>query len=219
MATAAFFDLDGTLLTVNSATLWIKRELRLGHIKRWQFLRAALWLVGYRLGALDMDSALRQALAQLRGREEAPLRAETQAWWKSEVRQFIAPGARAVLERHRAAGEQLVLLTSSSRYASEMARDELGLDHILFQGYEVREGRFTGEPVYPLCYGQGKVELAEAWARTAGVEVSKSAFYSDSFTDLPMLSRVARPYAVHPDPRLRAVAKKRGWPLLDWSAA
>jgi HAD superfamily hydrolase (TIGR01490 family) len=216
MRTAAFFDLDGTLLTVNSANLWIKRELRLGRIPYWQFLRAALWLFGYRLGMLDMDRALSAALLQLRGVDEESIRKETHLWWRQEVRPFIAPGARAVLDMHRLRGDLLVLLTSSSRYASEMAREEFGLDHVLFQGYEVRDGRFTGSPVRPLCYGPGKVAIAEAWAKEQNIDLLHSSFYSDSSTDVPMLERVGNPYVVFPDARLRRIARQRGWPLLDW---
>jgi len=216
MATAAFFDLDGTLLTVNSANLWVKRELRLRRIRHWQFFRAMLWLAGYRVGVFDMDRALTAALAQLRGVTEESIRKETRTWWQEEVRPFIAGGARAVLEKHRALGDELVLLTSSSRYASEMAMEEFRLDHVLFQGYEVVEGRFTGNPLRPLCYGIGKVHIAEEWARSAGVDLSQSTFYSDSLTDLPMLERVGHPVVVFPDPRLRRVAVKRGWPVLDW---
>jgi HAD superfamily hydrolase (TIGR01490 family) len=218
MPTAAFFDLDGTLLTVNSADLWIRRERRLGRITRWQLARAGLWLGGYKLGFLDMEAALRAALGTLRGVEEAFIRKETHQWWRDEVRPHIAPGALQVLAAHRARGDLLVLLTSSSRYASEMAQEEFGLDHALFQGYEVKDGRFTGEPQRPLCYGPGKVQVAEAWAKTAGVELAQSAFYSDSSTDLPMLEKVARPFAVGPDPRLRMAARKRGWPVLDWTS-
>jgi HAD superfamily hydrolase (TIGR01490 family) len=215
---AAFFDLDGTLLTVNSADLWLRRERRLGRITRWQLARAALWLGGYRLGVLDMDSALRAALGTLRGVEESFIRNETHGWWRDEVRPFIAPGARAVLDRHRQGGDKLVLLTSSSRYASEMAIEEFGLDHALFQKYEVQDGRFTGEPLRPICYATGKVEIAEAWAVEHGIDLAASSFYSDSSTDVPMLLRVGKPFAVNPDPRLKLVARRRGWPILDWHA-
>jgi HAD superfamily hydrolase (TIGR01490 family) len=216
MRSAAFFDLDGTLLTANSANLWVRRERRLGRLGAMSVARAALYLGGYRIGLLDMESALRAALATLRGLTEEFIRAETRIWWEEEVRPFVAPGAREVLTRHRERGEALVLLTSSSRYASEMALREFALDHTLCQLYEVRDGRFTGQPLRPLCYGQGKVELAEAWAREHSVDLSLSSFYTDSITDAPMLARVGRPFAVHPDPRLKRLARQRGWPVLDW---
>ncbi len=216
MRTAAFFDLDGTLLTVNSASLWIRRERRLGRIGLGHLARAALFLAGHRFGFLDMERALRAALATLRGVDEEFIRGQTHQWWRDEVRPFIAPGARKVLDQHRARGDALVLLTSSSPYASEMAREEFGLDAALCQRYEVRGGRFTGEPLRPICYGPGKVDVAEAWARENGVDLGASSFYSDSSTDIPMLERVGHAFAVHPDPRLRWVGRARGWPVLDW---
>jgi HAD superfamily hydrolase (TIGR01490 family) len=219
MGAAAFFDLDGTLLTVNSATLWLRRERRRRRITPWQVARAALMIASYRVGILDMERALRSGLRPLRGLREEQIRAETRTWWLEDVRPFVAPGARLVLEAHRRAGDRLVLLTSSSRYASEMALEEFGLDDALFQVYEVHEGCFTGEPVPPICYAEGKVEVAERWARDAGVDLAASSFYSDSSTDVPMLERVGHPFAVHPDPRLRVLAKARGWPILDWRSA
>lgn len=217
MPAAAFFDLDGTLLTVNSARLWLRRERRRGRVSAWQLARALVMLGSYRVGILDMEAALRAGLRPIRGVSEEQIRAETRAWWEEDVRPFIAPGARSVLDRHRAAGDLLVLLTSSSRYAAEMARAEFGLEHTLFQVYEVRDGCLTGEPVLPVCYGPGKVAVAERWAREHDVDLASSSFYSDSSTDLPMLERVGHPFVVGPDPRLRRVARSRGWPILDWT--
>ncbi len=216
MATAAFFDLDGTLLIANSARLWLRRERRLGRVTGWQMVHAALRLGGYTIGVLDMESALRAALVTLRGVDEAFIRAETRVWWSEEVRPYVAPGGRVVLEEHRRRGDRLVLLTSSSRYAAEMAREEFRLDDALFQSYEVCDGCFTGEPGRPICFGSGKVEVAETWARAHGVDLAGSSFYTDSSTDLPMLERIGHPFAVRPDPRLRMVARARGWPVLDW---
>ncbi len=216
-AAAAFFDLDGTLLTVNSARLWIRRERRLGRISLRQVAHAAVRIGAYGLGVLDMESALRAALATLRGVPEEEVRAETQAWWREEVRPFVAPGGRAALDEHRRRGDRLVLLTSSSRYAAEMAMQDFGLDAVLYQEYEVVDGRFTGEPVRPICYAAGKVEVAERWARAHGVDLGASSFYTDSATDVPMLERVGHPYAVAPDLRLRLVARARSWPILDWT--
>jgi HAD superfamily hydrolase (TIGR01490 family) len=219
MRTAAFFDLDGTLLAANTANLWAARERRHGRLALAGLARVAFYMACYRLGVLDIEAALRSALAGLRGVQEEHIRAESRVWWAEDVRHHVAPGARPVLEAHRARGDLLVLLTSSSRYASEQAREEFGLDEVLFQQYEVRDGCFTGEPLQPFCYGPGKVHVAEAFAREAGIDLSRSAFYSDSATDVPMLERVGQPVVVNPEARLRRIARTRGWPVADWRGA
>jgi phosphoserine phosphatase len=68
----------------------------------------------------------------------------------------------------------------------------------------------------PLCFGAGKVVHASAWARDHGVDLSASAFYTDSVSDLPMLERVGEPRVINPDLRLRRVARRRGWPIESW---
>jgi len=83
--------------------------------------------------------------------------------------------------------------------------------------YEVNDGRLTGEVIKPLCYGEGKVHYAEVLAAADGIDLDGSWFYTDSFTDLPMLERVGNPRIVNPDPRLRRLARQRDWPILDWS--
>jgi len=217
MQRAAFFDLDGTLLAVNSVVLWVRRERALGRISRTQALRAAAFFVGYRLSILDIDEAVRAALQTVAGTEESVMRDAIQAWYRADIAPRAAPGAFPVVEAHRAAGDLLVLLTSSSVYVADEARAQFGLDVSLCTRYEVRDGRFTGEAVRPLCFGDGKVKLAEMLAAERNIDLSSSAFYTDSLTDLPMLLRVGQPYAVNPDPRLRWEARRRGWPRLDWT--
>lgn len=216
MRRAAFFDLDGTLLSVNTAAMWVKRERRLGNLSRFDLVRAMLFLVGYRFSIVDIDSAFRQALGTLRGIEEQVVRDLTHVWYRDEVARHAAPGSFAAVEQHRQRGDLLVLVTSSSLYASEMAQQQFGLDEILCTRYATHDGRFTGEPVRPLCYGPGKVTLVEQLAERHGIDLQGSAFYSDSYTDVPLLERVGFPYVVNPDPRLRFEARRRRWPTLDW---
>ncbi|MGD8627079.1 MAG: haloacid dehalogenase-like hydrolase, partial [Anaerolineae bacterium] len=75
------------------------------------------------------------------------------------------------------------------------------------------DGRLTGEIEPPPCYGQGKVVWAERFAREHAVDLSASYFYTDSISDLPLLERVGQPVAVNPDPRLRRLARARGWQI------
>src|SRR5262249_21152349 len=74
-------------------------------------------------------------------------------------------------------------------------------------------GRFTGRPKYPLCYGEGKIARATELARAAGFDLGEATFYSDSATDLPLLYRVREPIAVNPDMKLRHVGALGGWPV------
>ncbi|RMH39885.1 MAG: HAD family hydrolase [Deltaproteobacteria bacterium] len=213
---AAFFDLDSTLLAVNSGALWIRRELRVGRITRRQYVEALVYLAGYKLSVIDMDRVMGKALETIAGLDEDTVRGWTERWYRDEVACRAAPGAWEVLDRHRTAGHPLVLLTSSSPYESAMAADQFGLDAFLCTRYEVVDGRFTGRPLQPLCFGRGKVAHAERFAAEHGIDLAASWFYTDSLTDLPMLERVGHPVAVDPDPRLRRVAVARGWPVVSW---
>src|SRR5277367_2464996 len=101
----AFFDFDETLIVGNSGNLWIRRELRSGHISRLQALRAASWMVRYRLGFASMEEALRTAIRSLAGTREETLRERTRAFYEEEVRQLYRAGARGAVDQHRARGE------------------------------------------------------------------------------------------------------------------
>lgn len=216
MRTAAFFDLDRTLISVNSGTLWVKRERRLGRISLRQLADATVMLLAYRLSLVDIDTSMRKALTLYRGEREETLAAWTREWFEAEVKQWITEGARGALREHRDAGHLCVLLTSSSPYASAALAEHLHFDALISSRYEVRDGLLTGEPVLPWCYGEGKVALAEGYAREHDVDLSRSFFYTDSYTDLPMLLRVGEPRVVNPDLRLRLAALWRGWKVLSW---
>ncbi|MBM4371502.1 MAG: HAD family hydrolase [Deltaproteobacteria bacterium] len=213
---AAFFDLDRTLLTANSGRLWLWNERREGRLGNAQLLLGGWYLALYHLGLVDMEAAILRALETIRGLEEETVRNRTREWFDRVVAPCEAPGARRVLEDHRARGHRLVLLTTSSPYAAECALAHFGLDHALSMRYEVRDGRFTGAFIPPLCFGPGKVTAAEALAAREDLDLDRSWFYTDSYTDLPMLERVGHPRVVNPDPRLRRHARRTGWPVLDW---
>ncbi len=212
----AFFDLDRTLIATNSATDWIRQELRLGNISRRTVARAAGWIGLYHLGFARIESALHDGAATLTGKPEAELAARTRAFWAEQIAPTIRPGARAVLERHRRAGAHLAMLTSSSTYLGGFAAETLGIETVLANRFVVRDGRFTGTLAEPLCFGAGKLVHAERLAAEKGVSLSDCVFYTDSYSDLPVLEAVGQPIVVHPDPRLARLARARGWPIELW---
>ncbi len=213
----AFFDLDGTLLSANTASLWIRREVRLGHVRKRQAARAALWLAAYKLGVADLERGLLEAISTLAGTPTAPLQERTEVFYREVVQQLFRPGGLEALAQHRARGDRLVLLTSTSSYMGELVARDLSLDAILCNRFEVgADGHHTGRPAGPLCFGRGKLEHALAYARQVDEALEESVFYTDSYSDLAVMQAVGRPVAVNPDQRLRRYASNHGWEIVDW---
>jgi HAD superfamily hydrolase (TIGR01490 family) len=164
-----------------------------------------------------MQDALLAAIGQLAGSSAQVFQARTATFYEEQIRPLYRPGALQALEEHREAGDRLVLLTTSSDYLSELVSQELRLDGILCNRFEVdAQGLHTGRPLGDLCFGSGKLTHAERYAQQAGVALSRCAFYTDSYSDLPVLEVVGKPVVVNPDYRLRREAARRGWPVMDW---
>ena len=214
MAVAAFFDVDGTLLARNSAPLYMRHLRRTGQARRRDVARTLYLLLRYRFGLLDLEGTLDESMQFVRGKSEAAVRADALEWYARDVRRWLYPQMTALVASHARAGHVTVIATSATRYLAEPLAAELGIRHFLVSQLVVRDGLFTGEPVRPVCYGAGKVHWARALASREGIDLARSYFYTDSITDLPLLEAVGQPRVVAPDPPLRRLALRRGWPIL-----
>lgn len=212
---AALFDLDRTLLSVNSGTLWIRAEYRAGRLPVGAALRAMWWIARYSIGRADMTYAFEAAGSSVQGLSEELLAERTRAWFDAEIRDTLRPGVPAVLAAHREAGERLVLATSGTRYIAALAVEAYGLDEAISTRFEVEDGVFTGR-IAALAYGEHKLHRAREWAEAVGVDLADCAFYTDSVSDLALLEAVGRPVVVAPDRPLARLARERGWPVADW---
>lgn len=214
MAVAAFFDIDGTLIARNSASLYMQHLRRTGQARRRDVARTLYFLLRYKLGLLDVERALAVSMEWIAGKREDAVRADCLEWYVRVVRPFVVPAMAEAVRAHREAGHVVALLTSATRYLAEPLAADLGVEHAIVTQLVVRDGVFTGEAVRPVCYGRGKTFWAECFAARNGVDLARSYFYTDSITDLPVLERVGEPRVVNPDPRLRRVALRRGWPVI-----
>jgi len=214
VAIAALFDVDGTLIARNSARLYMHHLRRTGQARRRDVAQTLYFLARYKLGLLDVERALAVSMTWVLGKREEAVRDDCLGWYANEVRPFIVPVMAAAVAAHRRAGHVTALLTSATRYLAEPLAADLDIPHVIVTQLVVRDGVFTGEAVRPVCYGRGKTYWAERFAAENAVDLSRSYFYTDSVTDLPVLERVGEPRVVNPDPRLRRVALRRGWPVI-----
>lgn len=218
MSGAAFFDLDRTLLDVNSGHLWLREEWRDGRLSARTAGRAIYWFTRYALGASDLDQAMDEAAALYRGEPEAEMAARVEAWFQRALRHRLRPGAVLALQTHRERGDVCVLATSSTQYAAAAAQQAFGLDDAISTRLASLDGVLDGT-LAASAFGAHKLTRCAAWAEARGIALEDCTFYTDSASDLPLLERVGAPVVVNPDRRLRKLAAARGWPVVDWGAA
>jgi HAD superfamily hydrolase (TIGR01490 family) len=213
----AFFDVDRTLVACNTGRLFLRDLRRRGEISFLRALRALGWMAKYHLSIIDLQVIAVRIAEQMRGKSERDFAEHCRRWVEDEVLPLVVPGALRQIEQHRAEGHVLAVLSSSPTYVTAPLAHLLGIEEVLSTTFEVDGGQFTGRLVGPACVGAGKIHWAEGLGARRQLDLGQSWFYTDSYTDMPMLERVGHGVVVNPDPRLRHAAKKRGWPVQDWS--
>ncbi len=212
----AFFDLDRTLVACNTGRLFLKDLRRRGEISIGRALRAMGWMARYHLSLLDVDAMASKILSSVRGWSESEFEERCRRLVEDEVLPLLLPAALRTIEKHRNDGHVLAILSMSPTYVTRPIARTLGIDEVISTQLEVEGGRFTGRVITPACFGAGKVHWAEAMGRQRDVDLGQSWFYTDSYSDLPMLERVGHRVIVNPDPRLRRAARQRGWKVENW---
>lgn len=216
MGRAALFDMDKTLIRVNTARLFTRYRRDRREVGWRESLRVAWWLLQYSVGQLDAAVVAREVLKNYRNSLEEDLASTCEAWFPEYVTPHISQAARDTVEHHRSLGDELIIATSATIYGTRPLLEELSMGDIVCTELEVQNGRFTGDVVEPLCYGEGKLKKVSAYLESRNLKLEEATFYSDSITDVPLLEAVARPVAVNPDMRLAREAKKRGWEIQRW---
>ncbi len=214
----ALFDLDRTLIRRESASLYVAYQREQGEATLVDQARMAWWVVQYTLGIIDVEAVATRVFRSVRGMSAVAMSARCDDWVRNWVAPHISDGARRAVERHRVAGDLLVIVTGATSFTAWPIARRLGIANVLSTELAVdADGLFTGEAVPPLCYGVGKVTRVAALAEQEGFTFDQCVFYTDSLTDLPLLERVGEPVAVNADIRLGREAKRRGWRQENWT--
>ncbi len=212
----AIFDLDNTLLHGDSDYAWGQFLVEQGLVDGVAYERDnRRYYELYQSGALDIMEFLAFALAPLARHERELLERLRRQFVRERIRPMITPAACALVDSHRARGDILVIVTATNRFVTEPIAGEFRIEHLIATDLEECEGRFTGKVRGTPCFREGKVERLRTWALERGLDLEQGWFYSDSHNDLPLLSQVAHPVAVNPDPTLLRYAEHQGWPVLD----
>ena len=223
MLNIALFDLDHTLLPLDSDYSWGEFTTQIGWTDPVEFkARNDEFFAQYKKGELKISEYVRFATQAIKDQGAAKSIAAHADFMKTVIQPAIKPAATDLIAKHRTAGDQLIIVTATNEFVTRPIATALGIDELIAVQLEKDEsvggtGWITGEIKGVPSAHEGKVTRVEQWLALRGwgwADVD-STFYSDSLNDLSLLEKVNHPVATNPDERLRAIATQRGWRILD----
>lgn len=212
----AIFDLDNTLLAGDSDHQWGEYLCARGLVDADAYrAKNDGFYADYVAGKLDV-LAYQNFCQEILGRTD---KAQLDEWHADFMRDCIEPmilaKGEALLAKHRAAGDLLMIITATNRFITAPIAQRLGVEHLIATECGMQDGQYTGELVDVPSFQAGKITRLNAWLAEHQATLGESYFYSDSYNDLPLLEQVSHPVAVDPDDTLRELAEQRGWTVLS----
>ncbi len=217
--TAAFFDLDKTIIAKSSTLAFSKPFFAQGLLNRRAVLKSSYAQFIYLLSGADhdqMDRMRAHMTNMCTGWDVEQVKSIVNETLHDIVTPLVFAEAADLIAAHKLCGRDVVVVSASGEEIVAPIARALGATHAMATRMVVQDGRYTGEIAF-YCYGEGKVQAIRELAAREGYPLEHCYAYSDSITDLPMLESVGHPSVVNPDRGLRREALERGWPVMSFS--
>lgn len=223
MTRIALFDLDHTLLPIDSDHTWGEFTIARGWVDPVDFKRQNdAFYAQYKAGTLDVQDYVRFATEAICRQGATNSIAAHVDFMGAMVQKHIMPQALELVGKHQRAGDMVVIVTATNEFVTRPIAQAFGVDELIAVELEREKvdggaGWYTGAIRGVPSFREGKVVRVEAWLQARGLtwDTVHTTFYSDSMNDLPLLEKATEPVATNPDERLRALATERGWRILD----
>ena len=210
----AFFDLDGTLIAGYSATVFYQEFVRRRQISAGEVARSVLAGAEMSLRGSDVTRLVEIVAGSFAGRAEDELVALGERLFVQRIAGMVYPDARRIVRAHQRRGHTGARASTATRYQVAPVASDLGVEHVLATGIEVRDGVFTGELDGDVLWGPGKGRAVRDFAREHEIALRGSYGYGNGDEDMYFLDLMGMPCALNPQSGLARVAAERGWPAL-----
>lgn len=212
----ALFDLDNTLLAGDSDYLWGRFLVEQKLVDEDEYDREnKRFLELYQQGVLDIYEFAEFAFKPLVAIEAETLQTLHQQFMTDKILPIITDKSRALVERHKLAGDTLIIITATNSFVTTPIAKEFGIDNLIATEPEMVNGRYSGKILGTPCFKEGKIRRLQEWLLDQHIAFDDCIFYSDSNNDLPLLKRVSHPVVVDPDEKLEVYAKENNWPIMS----
>jgi HAD superfamily hydrolase (TIGR01490 family) len=220
VSAAAFFDLDRTLIKRSSVLALAGTFRRRGLISRLDLVKSAFWQVLFVLRGASAErvrSAAEDGMKILNGFSVEEMQHLVGDAMETVLRPLVYEEPLRLVERHRARGERVYIVSATLQEIVQHIADDLGFDGAIGSTCEIVDGKYTGRTLRA-AHGVGKANALRELAAAEGLDLAESTAYSDSYSDVPFLEAVGHPVAANPDRKLRRIAAERGWPVVDFAS-
>jgi len=212
----AIFDLDNTLLAGDSDHLWGEFLCANGYVDVQAYkTRNDQFYADYLAGELDVV-AYQNFCQEILGRTEKAVLEQWHAqFMRDYIEPIILPKGEALIAKHRAAGDYIMIITATNHFVTGPIAERLGVDNLIATECGMQTGQYTGALTGVPSFQAGKITRLNTWLAENHATLLDSYFYSDSHNDLPLLEKVTQAIAVDPDEQLHAIAQERGWQVIS----
>ena len=220
MQSAAFFDLDRTLIRRSSVLALAPSFRARGLISRLDVAKSVLWQILFVLrgaSARRVRSAAENGMTILEGFTVEEMQHLVGDAMEPVLRPLVYAEPLRLVQQHRERGEKVYVVSATLQEIVEHIADDLGFDGAIGSTCEIVDGVYTGKTLRA-AHGEGKARALRELAAAEGLDLAASTAYSDSYSDVPFLEAVGHPVAVNPDRKLRRIARLRGWPTIAFSS-
>ena len=212
----AIFDLDNTLLSCDSDYEWGQFLVKKNLVDKKEYEKANQYFYDeYKKGTLDITEFSAFSFKPLSMNTMENLNALHKEYMQDIIKPHITEKSRALIQKHKAQGDTLMIITATNSFITRPIADELGINHLLATEPKITEGRYTTEIKGTPCFQSGKVTRLNSWLKEHNRTLKNSTFYSDSHNDLSLLEVVDTAIAVDPDDTLRDIAIEREWQIMS----
>ncbi|TGD85214.1 HAD-IB family hydrolase [Mycolicibacterium sp. CH28] len=215
----AFFDLDGTLVAGFTAVILTRERFRSRDMGIGELITMIAAGLNHQLGRLEFEELITKASQALRGRALSDLQEIGERLFVQKIEKRIYPEMRELVHAHLERGHTVVLSSSALTIQVEPVAQFLGIQNTLTNRFEVDDNDvLTGEVIRPILWGPGKANAVQKFAAENDIDLKHSYFYADGDEDVALMYLVGNPRPTNPEGKMASVARRRGWPILQFSS-
>jgi len=212
----AFFDLDKTIIRVNSGEYMVRQAYRSGLMSTKDVFKGIYFAIMYKLGLKETMRIIEDMAAWISGISEQTIIQLTKHVFDKFLVHSIRPEMYKEIDFHKRNNAEVVILSAAMPAICTLFANHLNIERFICSDLQIMNGKYTGKPNGSFCFGDEKRIRLEQFCRDNDYSLDSAYCYSDEFSDFTALNVVGHPHCINPDRKLRKIALENKWPIFDW---